>query len=63
MQILGRLGDQPELVNSATGREIVKYVVATSWGPNSDRKTSWFRVVSFEEPSARRDFMLTLPKG
>ncbi|KAF2669168.1 single-strand binding protein family [Microthyrium microscopicum] len=62
MQVIGRLGAEPELVATSTGKELVRYVVASSYGPSDDRKTSWFRVASFAEGGAR-DFLLSLQKG
>lgn len=62
MQIIGRLAAEPELTNTSTGQEIIKYTLATSYGPRDNQKTSWFRIASFED-GARRDLLLGLPKG
>ncbi|KAL4916796.1 hypothetical protein BDW62DRAFT_185241 [Aspergillus aurantiobrunneus] len=62
MNITGRLGSEPELFNTAGGREYVKYVVASSSGPKDNRVTSWFRVAAFVSDS-QREFILNLPKG
>jgi hypothetical protein len=63
MNLIGRLAAEPELINTSTGREIVRYAVGVGYGPAADRKTSWFRVVSFEDEGPRRDFVMNLPKG
>lgn len=62
MSIIGHLADTPELVTTSSGREIVKYAVASNSGPRDNRQTSWFRVTSFAE-GPRRDYLLSLPKG
>lgn len=62
ISIIGNLADTPEVVPTQSGREIVKYAVASNSGPKDNRQTSWFRVTSFAE-GPRKDFLLTLPKG
>lgn len=59
--ITGRLANEPELYTTSTGREVVRYVVGSSYGPRDNRQTSWFRVSSFEPE--QRDRLLNLPKG
>jgi single stranded DNA-binding protein len=62
MTIVGNLADTPEVHVTGTGREIVKYAVASNSGPRDNRTTSWFRVTSFPE-GPRKDFLLSLAKG
>jgi single stranded DNA-binding protein len=62
MSIIGHLADAPEVHSTASGREIVKYAVASNSGPRDNRQTSWFRVTSFTD-GPRRDYLLSLPKG
>ncbi|OAA33962.1 Single-strand DNA-binding protein [Cordyceps fumosorosea ARSEF 2679] len=62
ISIIGNLADTPEVLPTSTGREIIKYAVASNSGPKENRQTSWFRVTSFAE-GPRKDFLLTLPKG
>ncbi|KAF1813287.1 nucleic acid-binding protein, partial [Eremomyces bilateralis CBS 781.70] len=62
MMLVGRLGQAPELVETATGRGVIRYAVASESGTRENRKTSWFRVASFAEGGAR-DFRLGLKKG
>ncbi|OHF00128.1 single-strand binding protein family [Colletotrichum orchidophilum] len=61
--IVGNLADTPELVPTSTGREIIRYAVASNSGSKENRQTSWFRVTSFEPEGPRRDFLQSLPKG
>lgn len=60
--IVGNLAQTPELQATSTGREILKYAVASNYGRDNS-KTSWFRVTSFEGEGARRDYFQSLPKG
>ncbi|KAF4461176.1 single-stranded DNA-binding [Fusarium albosuccineum] len=60
--IIGNLADSPELHSTSTGREIIRYAVASNSGPRDNRKTSWFRVTSFAE-GPTRDYLMNLPKG
>ncbi|KAF2755960.1 ssDNA binding protein [Pseudovirgaria hyperparasitica] len=62
MNIIGRLGAEPELVSTSTGRDLVRYVIGTDSGPKDNKKTSWFRVACFDE-GPRKDYVLGLPKG
>jgi tRNA uridine 5-carboxymethylaminomethyl modification enzyme len=61
--IVGNLADTPELRASSTGREYLRYAVASNSGSGENRKTSWFNVSCFVTEGARRDFFLSLPKG
>ncbi|KAL8388613.1 hypothetical protein RB595_009100 [Gaeumannomyces hyphopodioides] len=63
IQLIGNLADAPELHAASSGREMVRYAIAVNSGPKDNRKTSWFRVASFEAEGPRRDFVLALPKG
>ncbi|KAI9826653.1 MAG: ssDNA-binding protein, mitochondrial [Thelocarpon impressellum] len=63
ISIVGRLAAEPELQPTASGNDVVKYAVGTSYGPRDNRQTSWFRVASFEAEGPRRDYLLGLQKG
>lgn len=63
MILTGRLGAEPELQATSTGQEIVRYSVGCSHGRQADRRTSWFRVASFQTEGNQRDFLLGLQKG
>ncbi|EHK16689.1 uncharacterized protein TRIVIDRAFT_131714 [Trichoderma virens Gv29-8] len=63
--IIGHLADSPEGMTAGSGentKEYVRYTVASNSGPKDARQTSWFRVTGFVE-GARRDFIMSLPKG
>lgn len=61
--IVGNLVQTPELQATSTGREVLKYAVASNTGRGDNTKTSFFRVASFEGEGPRRDYFQTLPKG
>ncbi|KAF3770033.1 nucleic acid-binding protein [Cryphonectria parasitica EP155] len=61
--IVGNLAGPPELQATSTGREILKYAVASNQGRGENAKTSWFRVTAFEDEGPRRDYFQSLPKG
>jgi hypothetical protein len=61
--IVGNLADSPELRASSTGREFLRYSVASNSGSAENRKTSWFNVSAFVNEGAQRDFFQSLPKG
>ncbi|KAK1598739.1 single-strand binding protein family [Colletotrichum navitas] len=61
--IVGNLADSPELQATSTGREVVRYSIASNSGPRDNRQTSWFRVTSFEPEGPRRDYLQSVPKG
>jgi hypothetical protein len=61
--IVGRLAAEPELTSTSTGQDMVRYSVATSYGPKENRQTSWWRVASFAEEGKGRERLLGLGKG
>ncbi|KAK0722706.1 hypothetical protein B0T26DRAFT_703633 [Lasiosphaeria miniovina] len=66
INVVGRLAAQPELRPTSTGKEIVRYTLASSNPPSrgsDERTTSWFNVTCFEQEGPRRDYILSLPKG
>ncbi len=62
MTLVGRLGADPEINETAKGH-VIRYVVGTSHGPRDNRQTSWFRVASFAQEGPGRDLVLSLSKG
>lgn len=62
MTIVGNLADTPEAQATSSGREIIKYAVASNSGRSDNRHTSWFRITSFAE-GPQKDYLLNLPKG
>ena len=63
MMITGRLANNPEVLNTSSGQEIIKYTIASPYGPRERRQTSFFRIASFPTPGPQRDHLLSLPKG
>lgn len=63
IQVIGRLAAQPELVDTSTGNTMIRYTVASAFGPKENRQTSWWKVVNFAPEGPSRDFILGLPKG
>ncbi|KAK4223700.1 single-stranded DNA-binding protein rim1, mitochondrial [Podospora fimiseda] len=61
--IVGNLADTPELRASSTGREYLRYSVASNTGSKENRTTSWFNVTSFQPEGPQRDFLASLGKG
>ncbi|KAF7556077.1 hypothetical protein G7046_g6410 [Stylonectria norvegica] len=60
--IIGNLAAEPEVAELTNGREVVRYSLASNTGGRDNRKTSWFRITSFQE-GPQRDFLLGLQKG
>lgn len=59
----GNIGIEPAVaVNDRTGRESIRYVVASPYGPRENRRTSWFRVTSFAT-GPTREYLLGIAKG
>lgn len=63
LTIVGRLIARPELVQTSTGSEIVKYTVATSSGPRDNQQSSFWNIALFGDESKQRDYILGLQKG
>ena len=59
VEIIGRLGVDPEVVTTKDGKEYMKYTVGTSYKYKNEDKVSWFRIVAFDTV----DFLKTLKKG
>ena len=62
LQVIGRLTAPPETAVTNFGKDYVKYVVAKGHGIGDDKRTSFFRVLAFEEGD-RKQRLLDLPKG
>jgi single-stranded DNA-binding protein len=64
MTLVGRLGAEPEVTTAPSGQTLVKYVIATSYGPKDKRQTSWFRVAAFPaQGTGQEEFLKGLEKG
>lgn len=47
VQIVGRLGKDPELVSTNSGTQIAKFSIATNDGFGDNKETSWHNIVVF----------------
>ncbi|KAK2749826.1 ssDNA-binding protein, mitochondrial [Myotisia sp. PD_48] len=63
LTVVGRLAGAPELITASSGREYVKYSIATNHGPRDNQQTSWFRISNFAPDSPSRTHLLGLQKG
>lgn len=63
MTIVGNLAASPELSSTSTGREILRYAVASTTGSGDNQKTSWFRITAFMDEGPRRDYFMSIGKG
>ena len=63
LTVVGRLSSQPELVTANSGREYIKYSIATTHGGQANQRTSWWNVSGFVEEGNNRDRILGIPKG
>ncbi|KAI9805153.1 MAG: hypothetical protein M1825_000987 [Sarcosagium campestre] len=61
--IIGRLGAEPEVLPTSTGKEVIKMTIASNSGPRDNPTTSWFKVSSFEADGPRKDLLKGLQKG
>lgn len=60
--VTGRLASEPQLLSTSSGREVIKYTIASDYGPMDRRQASFFRVASFAA-SPQKEFLLNLQKG
>ena len=58
ISVLGRLGADAELVTTSSGRELLRYSVATQSGTVDNRTTSWWKVTAFPTTEGGRDSIL-----
>ncbi|KAJ6264018.1 hypothetical protein Dda_0157 [Drechslerella dactyloides] len=48
--LIGRVGTDPEISQSAAGNQMMKYTLATSSGQGEARTTQWHRILAMGEP-------------
>lgn len=60
---MGTLGNTPEIQSTSSGREVLKYSIASNVKVRGESRVSWFKVSNFAIDGARREFFLSLPKG
>lgn len=58
LTVVGRLGADAEVFTSPSGKEMVRYVVATNHGSPDNRQTSWWRVTAFPTSEEGREGMV-----
>lgn len=63
MSIIGRLAAQPEVMTTATGRDLVRYGLGVTTGTRDNPETSFFNVTSFPSSEGQKNFMASLQKG
>ncbi|KAB5570318.1 putative ssDNA binding protein [Coniochaeta sp. 2T2.1] len=64
--VIGNLTDNPEIHATSTGREILRYIVASNAGPRDEsgnQKASFFRITAFTPEGRQREFIQSLSKG
>lgn len=61
MTVVGRLAATPEEVE-IPNRTIVRFALGTSVGRGENKKTSWFKVASFQEGPGK-ELLMGLQKG
>ncbi|KAK6522268.1 ssDNA-binding protein, mitochondrial [Arthrobotrys megalospora] len=54
VQIIGRIGTEPEISQTSGGSSMIKYAVATSLGYGEKVSTQWHRVIAFGYPNPER---------
>ncbi|EPS42661.1 hypothetical protein H072_3441 [Dactylellina haptotyla CBS 200.50] len=54
VQIIGRIGTEPEISQTSNGNSMIRYAVASSIGYGENISTQWHRVVAFGDPNPER---------
>jgi len=47
--LLGRVGSDPEVRSTGTGKKVAQFSLATSWGTGDKEKTEWHKIVAWEK--------------
>ncbi|KAK6542505.1 ssDNA-binding protein, mitochondrial [Orbilia ellipsospora] len=50
IQIIGRIGTEPEISQTSSGSSMIRYAVATTVGHGDNASTQWHKIVAFGEP-------------
>ncbi|KAK6330747.1 ssDNA-binding protein, mitochondrial [Orbilia javanica] len=50
VQIIGRIGTEPEISQASNGSSVIKYAVATTHLSGENKSTQWHRVIAFGYP-------------
>ncbi|KAK6342088.1 ssDNA-binding protein, mitochondrial [Orbilia blumenaviensis] len=54
VQVIGRIGTEPEVTQASNGTSVTKYAVASTIGYGDKQSTQWHRVIAFAYPSPER---------
>ena len=54
VQIIGRIGTEPEISQASNGSSVIKYAVASSIGFGEKQSTQWHKVIAFGYPNPER---------
>ena len=63
ISIIGRLADTPEKAATASSQNVVRYALATNFGPRENRQTSWWKVACFPQNEKLEELLMSLGKG
>ncbi|RVD90283.1 uncharacterized protein DFL_001258 [Arthrobotrys flagrans] len=54
VQVIGRIGTEPEISQASNGSSVTKYAVASTIGFGDKQSTQWHKVIAFGYPSPER---------
>ncbi|KAF3186083.1 ssDNA-binding protein, mitochondrial [Orbilia oligospora] len=54
VQIIGRIGTEPEISQASNGSSVTKYAVASTIGYGDKQSTQWHKVIAFGYPTPER---------
>ncbi|KAK6496193.1 ssDNA-binding protein, mitochondrial [Arthrobotrys musiformis] len=54
VQVIGRIGTEPEVSQASNGSSVIKYAVASTIGYGEKASTQWHRVIAFGYPNPER---------
>ncbi|KAF3930077.1 hypothetical protein ABW19_dt0204965 [Dactylella cylindrospora] len=52
VQLIGRIGTEPEISQASNGSPMIKYTLAVNFGSGENRTTQWHRIIAFGEGTA-----------
>ncbi|KAL8926740.1 MAG: hypothetical protein Q9208_002814 [Pyrenodesmia sp. 3 TL-2023] len=63
ISIVGRLADVPQMTQTSSGQDVIRYALGTNHGPRENKETSWWKVAAFINDGPFKDSILGLGKG